>query len=229
MARAGLTRSRAHRRLVLAIFTVLESVGDQTVFWRALTERTPRALRCSGVLTARGPRGRLPLYNETKVVFVTWLWHPRTQARHPLSAPAASHAAFLSFPSSPLLRVLTRERGAQGAAYAYGTIVAPLLQRHEAEVDRHLAEASARVGDVASSYYTRAATHLQSRFAQLLQSLPQQPQARPSARSCAALALLCALESAAAAASQAGQAGPSVGGFVPRNANEAAAMAFKRH
>ena len=68
-------------------------------------------------------------------------------------------------------------RSVQGAAYAYGTIVAPLLQRHEAEVDRHLAEASARVGDVASSYYSRAATHLQARFAQLLQSLPQQPQA----------------------------------------------------
>ena len=116
--------------------------------------------------------------------------------------------------------------------------MAPLLQRHEAEVDRHLAEASARVGDVASSYYTRAAAHLQARFAQLLQSLPQQPQARAARGCCAALRLRSSRVGAtralsppdAAFASQAGQAGgASVGGFVPRNANEAAAMAFKRH
>ena len=73
---------------------------------------------------------------------------------------------------------LTAPRAHQGAAYAYGTIVAPLLQRHEADVDRRLAEASSKVGDVAASYYSRAAATAQAHFAQMLQSLPQQPQAR---------------------------------------------------
>ncbi len=49
-SRAGMTRD-CHRRLVLAVFTVLESVGDQTVFWRA-----PRCLRRRRTLVARSAR-----------------------------------------------------------------------------------------------------------------------------------------------------------------------------
>ena len=67
---------------------------------------------------------------------------------------------------------------AQGAAYVYSTFLAPLLQRHEAEVDRRLAEASALVGDVAHSAYARATAYAHARFLQLVASLPQQPQAR---------------------------------------------------
>ena len=38
--------------LVLAIFTVLESVGDQTVFWCVPNTPELSALSCSGALTA---------------------------------------------------------------------------------------------------------------------------------------------------------------------------------
>lgn len=40
--------------LVIVLFTVVESFLDVLVFW-------------------------LPLYNEMKVAFIVWLWHPRTQ------------------------------------------------------------------------------------------------------------------------------------------------------
>jgi hypothetical protein len=60
----------------------------------------------------------------------------------------------------------------------YATFLAPLLQRHEAEVDRRLEEASARVGDAASSYYSRATSYAHDRFLHFVHSLPQQPQAR---------------------------------------------------
>lgn len=81
-SRSVLTRDR-RRRLVLAVFTVLESVGDQTVFWRAprCSAGGGRSLCAAHALLTAPARHRLPLYNETKVVFVTWLWHPRTQAR----------------------------------------------------------------------------------------------------------------------------------------------------
>ena len=43
----------------------------------------------------------------------------------------------------------------QGAAYVYGTVLAPLLQRHETEIDQRLDEARAKVGDSTYSYYQR--------------------------------------------------------------------------
>ena len=104
------------------------------------------------------------MYNETKVAFVVWLWHPRTQ----------------------------------GAAYAYAALLAPLLRRHEVEIDNRLAGASATVGDSASRYAASASDYVKHRFVSIVQSLPQAP----------------------------AQAGPSTGGYVPRTANEAAAMAF---
>ncbi len=106
------------------------------------------------------------MYNETKVFFVVWLWHPRTQ----------------------------------GAPYVYAALLAPLLQRHEVEIDRHLAEAHALVGDSASKYAAKATSYAQARFLQFVQSLPQQQQPEGG--------------------------GGTHSAYVPRNANEAAAMAF---
>jgi receptor expression-enhancing protein 1/2/3/4 len=105
------------------------------------------------------------MYNETKVVFVVWLWHPRTQ----------------------------------GAPYAYEALLAPLLRRHEPEIDARLANASATVGQSVTRYGARASAYVQSRFVSFVHSLPQAP------------------------GSGGGGGG---GGFTPRTANEAAAMAF---
>lgn len=127
--------------VVMAVFTVLEQVGDMTVFW-------------------------LPMYNESKVLFVVWLWHQRTQ----------------------------------GAAYVYGTVLAPLLQRHETEIDQRLDEARAKVGDSTYSYYQRSIAYVQGRFVQFVHSLPQQ--------------------------GEQGQGQGQASSYVPRNAHEAAAMAY---
>ena len=142
------------------------------------------------------------MYSESKVAFVVWLWHPRSA----------------------------------GASYAYTTFMAPLLQRYEPEVDRQLADASARAGALAAGYYARATAYAHARFMQFVASLPQQPQARGR---CASLAPLCDYASSvviarecvkcadAGARRQAGAAAaPAAGGYVPRNANEAAAMAL---
>ena len=122
----------------MGVFTVLEQVGDVTVFW-------------------------LPMYNEAKVVFVLWLWHPRTQ----------------------------------GAAYVYSTLLAPLLQKHENDIDSKLDECRARVGDSLHGYYQRGSAAIQGRFVQFVHSLPQPAQQQ--------------------------QQTPA---YVPRNATEAAAYAY---
>lgn len=37
--------------------------------------------RCERLKNRLSPPRRLPMYNEGKVLYVVWLWHPRTQAR----------------------------------------------------------------------------------------------------------------------------------------------------
>ena len=87
----------------------------------------------------------------------------------------------------------------QGAPYMYAALLSPLLQRHEVEIDRHLGEATSVVGSSASRLSARATAFAQARFLQFVHSLPQQPQPQPQATG---------------------------GAYSPRNANEAAAMAF---
>jgi receptor expression-enhancing protein 1/2/3/4 len=106
------------------------------------------------------------MYNETKVLFVLWLWHPRSQ----------------------------------GAPYCYAALLAPLLQRHEPEIDRRLAEAQETVGSTASEYAAGVSGWVRQRFVSVVRSLPQE---------------------GAQGGSKAGG-----GGYVPRTASEAAAMAY---
>lgn len=115
------------------------------------------------------------MYNETKVFFVVWLWHPRTQ----------------------------------GAPYVYAALLAPLLQKHEVEIDKRLDEVTQTVGTSATRYLSQASGYVQRRFLQFVHSLPTQP-------------------AAGGGAGTPGHAagGGGHGGYVPRNANEAAAMAF---
>ena len=87
----------------------------------------------------------------------------------------------------------------------YATLLAPVLQRHEAEIDRRLDEARAKVGDSAAGYYQRSVAYVQRRFVQFVHSLPQQ-------------------QDGAGGQPQGGGGGG--GGYVPRSAHEAAAMAF---
>ena len=105
----------------------------------------------------------------------------RRRAGAPRYTPAAPRRVRARCSHAPLAPAASAR--AQGAAYVYATFLAPLLQRHEAEVDRRLAEASARVGDVAHSAYARATAYAHARFLQLVASLPQQPQARGSCAS----------------------------------------------
>ncbi|KAK9831985.1 hypothetical protein WJX81_006350 [Elliptochloris bilobata] len=91
--------------LMLAIFTTAERmVLDWLVFW-------------------------VPLYYEGKVLFVLWLWHPKTR----------------------------------GAEYLYQHTVQPLLSKHEATIDRHLAEMRTTVADFASVYFYKLVTLVQSK------------------------------------------------------------------
>jgi len=110
------------------------------------------------------------MYNETKVFFVVWLWHPRTQ----------------------------------GASYIYTALLAPLLQKHEVDIDKRLDEISQTVGGSVSRHVAQASAAVQQRFLSFVHSLPTQPQ-----------------QGAAT-----GHGGAAHGGYVPRNASEAAAMAF---
>ena len=79
----------------------------------------------------------------------------------------------------------------------YDTFLAPLLQTHEARVDAQLDAVATRVSAAASSAYARASGYARARFLEFVASLPQQPP-QPAGGT----------------------------GFVPRNANEAAAMAL---
>lgn len=55
----------------------------------------------------------------------------------------------------------------------YGTIISPLLQRHETEIDRCLDEGKARVGDAAYTAYQRLAPSSSASLLRLLiSSLP---------------------------------------------------------
>ena len=88
----------------------------------------------------------------------------------------------------------------QGAIYVYETFVAPFLAKHEQDIDRHLDETKTSVGDVAMRHSQAAANFVREKFAQALASLPQAvPQQEGGAQS---------------------------SGYVPRNATEAAAMAY---
>lgn len=87
----------------------------------------------------------------------------------------------------------------QGAIYIYETFIAPFLAKHEPDIDRHLDETRTSVGDVAVRHSQSAANFVRDKFAAVLASLPQ---AVPQ------------------------QQGAQSSGYVPRNATEAAAMAY---
>ena len=114
------------------------------------------------------------MYNETKVFFVVWLWHPRTQ----------------------------------GAPYVYAALLAPLLQKHEVDIDKRLDEVTQTVGTSVTQYVTQASGYVQRRFLQFVHSLPTQPAA------------------GGGTGTSGHSGGGGGGGYSPRNASEAAAMAF---
>jgi len=87
----------------------------------------------------------------------------------------------------------------QGAIYIYETFVSPFLAKHEGEIDRRIEETRSSVGDVAARHVGAASDFVKAKFAALLAALPQ---AVPN------------------------KGGSS--GYVPRNATEAAAMAYTR-
>lgn len=87
----------------------------------------------------------------------------------------------------------------QGALYIYETFVAPFLAKHEPDIDRHIDETRTSVGDVVVRHSRGAATFVKDKFSQMLAALPQAVPQDQGARS---------------------------SGYVPRNATEAAAMAY---
>lgn len=94
----------------------------------------------------------------------------------------------------------------QGAMYIYETFIAPFLAKHEPDIDRHLDETRTSVGDVAVRHSQAAANFVRDKFAQVLAALPQAVPQRDGD----------------------GSGGAQSGGYVPRNATEAAAMAYTR-
>ncbi|KAK3264634.1 hypothetical protein CYMTET_26634 [Cymbomonas tetramitiformis] len=90
----------------------------------------------------------------------------------------------------------------QGAIFMYQHFILPYLQKHEPEVDRFLDESKTRATDFVASYWTRAMGYAQQCLFAALANIPQ-------------------------AQGQAGHAGAAVPQNQPRNAQEAAATAFK--
>lgn len=91
------------------------------------------------------------MYNEAKVLFVLWLWHSRTR----VCGCRVVRRHFVRSHNRPLPTVTELSTFPQGAEYVYNTVIAPLLQRYETDIDRYLDEGKARVGDAVYTAYQR--------------------------------------------------------------------------
>ncbi|KAJ9186463.1 hypothetical protein P3X46_002033 [Hevea brasiliensis] len=67
----------------------------------------------------------------------------------------------------------------KGTSYVYDSFFRPYVSKHENEIDRSLLELRTRAGDMAVSYWQRAASYGQTRVFETLQYVAAQSAARP--------------------------------------------------
>ncbi|CAL5383472.1 unnamed protein product [Camellia sinensis] len=70
----------------------------------------------------------------------------------------------------------------KGTTYVYDSFFRPYIAKHEPEIDRNLLELRTRAGDIAVSYWQRAASYGQTRIFEILQYIAAQstPTPRPA-------------------------------------------------
>ncbi|CAI5491128.1 unnamed protein product [Closterium sp. Naga37s-1] len=106
----------------------------------------------------------VPLYQEAKLAFIVYLWHPRTQLPCvPLVMP--------SFPPCslcPLTLPFHHRAHFQGTEIVYGSMLQPLLSRYEPIIDRHLAHLEDRGRDMAVDCWRAGVAYTGARFEELI-------------------------------------------------------------
>ncbi|XP_052200654.1 putative HVA22-like protein g [Diospyros lotus] len=70
----------------------------------------------------------------------------------------------------------------KGTTYVYDSFFRPYIAKHETEIDRNLLELKTRAGDIAVSYWQRAASYGQTRIFEILQYIAAQSTPRPPKR-----------------------------------------------
>lgn len=69
----------------------------------------------------------------------------------------------------------------QGTSYVYDSFFKPYVSKHEPEIDRNLMELRIRAGDMAYTYFQRAASYGQTRIFEILQFVAAQSTPKPRA------------------------------------------------
>lgn len=67
----------------------------------------------------------------------------------------------------------------KGTSYVYDSFFKPYVSKHESEIDRNIMELRIRAGDIAVSYWQKAASYAQTRVFDILQYVASQSTPRP--------------------------------------------------
>lgn len=113
------------------------------------------------------------MYNELKLAFILYLWHPKTKVTNHKQTESSTNrrlcfTEFLHQPNMVQLPV------SQGTAHVYDTMLHPFVAQHENSVKRKLMEWRARAWDLAIFYWQNSAVLVQKVLIELLQFLASQ-------------------------------------------------------
>ncbi|KAJ8767570.1 hypothetical protein K2173_017914 [Erythroxylum novogranatense] len=67
----------------------------------------------------------------------------------------------------------------KGADYVYDSVFRPLMAKYETEIDKHLLDMEAKVGEIATAYWRKAATYGQAKLVELLHHVSSQSASQP--------------------------------------------------
>jgi receptor expression-enhancing protein 1/2/3/4 len=67
----------------------------------------------------------------------------------------------------------------QGTSYVYESFFRPYISKHETDIDRNLSELRTMAGDMAVSYWQRAASYIQTRTFDIIQYVASQSTPKP--------------------------------------------------